>query len=96
VFPGNREGLHPLFTLTAFVSAGFAALLTATIQTVPFRYASRLLGVVILAALAVGMVGEGCSTSWVTAASSDGLLIRHCSGSWRSVVSRRPQAEANS
>jgi hypothetical protein len=59
VFPGNREGLHPLFTLTAFVSAGFAALLTATIQTVPFRYVSRLLGVVILAALAVGMVEEG-------------------------------------
>ncbi len=59
VFPGNVEGLHPLFALTAFLSAGVAAILSARVQTVPYRYISIALGVVTLAALAIGMFGEG-------------------------------------
>ncbi len=59
VFPGNVEGLHPLFALTAFTSAGIAAILSAHVQTKPFGYLSILLGVVTLVALVVGVAGEG-------------------------------------
>jgi len=58
IFPGNVEGLHPLFALIAFLSAGLAALLTTRVQVAPFRYVSSALGVVVLVALAVGLAGE--------------------------------------
>jgi hypothetical membrane protein len=58
VFPGNVEGLHPLFALTAFLSAGLAALLSTHIQVPPFRYVSFALGLIVLLALVVGVAGE--------------------------------------
>ena len=58
VFPGNVEGFHPLFALIAFTSAGIAAILSAHVQSLPFRYVSRTLGLLTLGALAVGLFGE--------------------------------------
>ena len=58
IFPGNKEVLHPLFALLAFVSGGFAAILSGKVQEVPFRYFSIGLGAITLASLLVGMFGE--------------------------------------
>jgi hypothetical membrane protein len=57
VFPGNHGTLHPLFALMAFLSGGFAALLSSHIQVAPFRYFSMLLGGLALASLAIGVFG---------------------------------------
>jgi hypothetical membrane protein len=58
VFPGNREPFHPLFALLAFLAGGAAAVLSAKVQTAPFRYASIVAGVTTLAALGFGLFGE--------------------------------------
>lgn len=59
VFPGSYDAIHPLFALLAFVTAGVAAILSAHVQTAPFRYFSLAFGAITLAALVVGMIGEG-------------------------------------
>jgi hypothetical membrane protein len=73
VFPGNVELQHPIFALTAFLSAGIAAILSARVQMPPFSYVSIGLGVVILAALLVGLFGEG---SWFFDELGDGGVER--------------------
>ena len=76
VFPGNRETLHPLFALTAFVSGGVAAVLCARVQAAPFRYLSRTLGMITLVSLAIGLfagessvfydkLGDGGVERWI-------------------------------
>jgi hypothetical membrane protein len=57
VFPGNRAVMHPIVALVAFLSGGLAAVLTASVQRGIYRYVSIALGVVALAALAVGLFG---------------------------------------
>ena len=57
VFPGEREAIHPLMALTAFVAGGLSAVLTYRVVDGPFRFVSVGLGSVTLMALAVGMFG---------------------------------------
>jgi hypothetical membrane protein len=58
IFPGNREAIHPLLALTAFISGGFAAVLSFKVQGSPFRYVSIFLGSATLLSLVVGLLGD--------------------------------------
>lgn len=72
---GNHLVLHTLFAMTAFVSGGVGALLTAKSQTGALRGIYRWLGIVSLTSLAVGSflidwtpvarLGEGGAERWV-------------------------------
>jgi hypothetical membrane protein len=72
---GNHLALHTLFAMTAFVSGGVGALLTAKLQSGALRAIFRCLGIVSLTSLAVGSlltdsgpvarVGEGGAERWV-------------------------------
>jgi hypothetical protein len=44
--------------MLAFVSGGFAALLTTKVQTAPFKHVSLLLGLTALGALVVAFLGD--------------------------------------
>ncbi len=57
LFPGNREPFHPLFALLAFSAGGSAAVLSAKVQSGPFRPLSVGAGVISLASLAFGLFG---------------------------------------
>ncbi len=73
--PGYHLTLHTLFAMTAFVSGGVGALLTAKSHTGALRAIFRCLGVVSLASLAIGSflidwapvarLGEGGAERWV-------------------------------
>ena len=58
IFPGNRDPFHPLFAVLTFTSGGIAGVVTAAVLRGPFRVASRLLGAIALASLAIGVFGE--------------------------------------
>ncbi len=72
---GEHLALHTLFAMTAFVSGGVGALLTATSHTGALRTIFRSLGIVSLSCLAIGSfliewspvarVGEGGVERWV-------------------------------
>ena len=57
VFPGEREGIHPLMALTAFVAGGVSAVLAYRVVEGPFRYLSVVLGSITLGALTFGLFG---------------------------------------
>jgi hypothetical membrane protein len=73
--PGNHLAVHTLFAMTAFVSGGVGALLTAKAQTPPLRAIFRCLGIASLTSLVVGSflidwapvarLGEGGAERWV-------------------------------
>jgi hypothetical membrane protein len=63
IFPGNRDPYHGLFALLAFVSGGIACIVSARVQTAPFRYYSVLAGAATLGALFVAMLG-GATPLW--------------------------------
>ncbi|MDQ2751149.1 MAG: DUF998 domain-containing protein [Pseudonocardiales bacterium] len=73
--PGNHLALHTLFAMTAFVSGGVGALLTAKSHTGALRAIYRSLGIASLTSLAVGSLliewapvarfGEGAAERWV-------------------------------
>lgn len=73
--PGNHLALHTLFAMTAFVSGGVGALLTAKSHTGALRLVFRCLALVSLTSLAVGSfliewgpvarLGEGGAERWV-------------------------------
>jgi hypothetical membrane protein len=73
--PGYHLALHTLLAMTAFVSGGVGALLTAKSQTAALRRIYRCLGIVSLTSLAVGSflidwspvarLGEGGAERWV-------------------------------
>ncbi len=52
--PGNHLALHTLFAMTAFVSGGVGALLTAKAQRPSLRVIFRCLGITSLTSLVVG------------------------------------------
>jgi hypothetical membrane protein len=58
IFPGNRDAIHPLFALLAFVAGGVAAVLSARVQTSPFKYVSIGAGLATLGSLVVGLLGD--------------------------------------
>jgi hypothetical membrane protein len=58
VFPGNRDPWHGIFALVAFVSGGVAAMLSAHVQSGPFRLISLLLGATTLGWLIFAIVGS--------------------------------------
>jgi hypothetical membrane protein len=61
LFPSDQRTLHLGFAVLSFVAGGLAALLASRLQAPPSRYASAVLGVVILGALVV--TGLGAPTS---------------------------------
>ena len=73
--PGNHLALHTLFAMTAFVSGGVGALLTAHAQGPPLRAIFRCLGITSLTSLVLGSflidsapvarLGEGGAERWV-------------------------------
>jgi hypothetical membrane protein len=73
--PGNHLALHTLFAMTAFVSGGVGALLTAKAQRPSLRVIFRCLGITSLTSLVVGSflidwapvarLGEGGAERWV-------------------------------
>jgi hypothetical membrane protein len=73
--PGNHLALHTLFAMTAFVSGGVGAFLTAKSHIGALRLVFRCLGLVSLMSLAVGSLligwapvarlGEGGAERWV-------------------------------
>jgi hypothetical membrane protein len=73
--PGNHLALHTLFAMTAFVSGGVGALLTAKAHIPPLRAIFRCLGITSLTSLVLGSflidwapvarLGEGGAERWV-------------------------------
>ncbi len=60
LFPGNTGNIHAIFALIAFFAGGLAAIVSLTVQSLPFSVISTILGVVSLATLLVYMIlGEG-------------------------------------
>jgi hypothetical membrane protein len=59
IFPGNRDPWHGIFALVAFVSGGVAAMLSAHVQSGPFRVVSLLLGATTLGWLIFAIVASG-------------------------------------
>jgi hypothetical membrane protein len=57
IFPGNT-GPHPYVAMLAFVFSGVAAVTAAKVTTAPFRWMSLAVGVISLAALVIGELGE--------------------------------------
>jgi hypothetical membrane protein len=56
VFPGNYGNLHALFALLIFSAGGLAAIVSYTVQNLPFSVVSIILGVVSLFMLVLYMV----------------------------------------
>jgi hypothetical membrane protein len=75
VFPLTHPVPHTLFALTAFVAGGVAIVLSSRVTVVPFRHLWRVLGIVALAATALGVffvgwapvteLGEGGIERWI-------------------------------
>jgi hypothetical membrane protein len=74
-FPLTHPAPHTLFALTAFVAGGVAIVLSARVTAAPFRYLWMVLGIVALAATALGVffvgwapvaeLGEGGIERWI-------------------------------
>jgi hypothetical membrane protein len=75
VFPLTHPAPHTLLALTAFVAGGAAMVLSSRVTAVPFRYLWMVLGIVALAATALGVffvgwapvadLGEGGIERWI-------------------------------
>jgi hypothetical membrane protein len=57
IFPGNTTP-HPLFAMIAFVFSALTAIAVFRVTSAPFRFMSLAVGLLSLAALAAGMLGD--------------------------------------
>jgi hypothetical membrane protein len=58
VFPGNTGGTHALVAMVAFIFSGVTAVTAFKVTAAPFRWMSLALGIVSLAFLVIGELGE--------------------------------------
>ena len=75
VFPGNHLAPHQLFAMTAFISGGVAAVVSAKVLMPPLRQLSIVIGAISLASFALAMLllewppvarlGEGGIERWI-------------------------------